>query len=96
MELSEYQIRVNAVAPAVVEAPIYGVFIKPEGIHTSLQGFNDFHPIGRVGQPRDIAEIVAFFTLESRRVDHRGNLDCLWRRHGWTEYMRMKDGSIKR
>lgn len=60
MELSQYQIRVNAVAPAVVETPIYGAFIKPEEIHTTLQGFNNFHPIGRVGQPTDIAEVVTF------------------------------------
>ncbi|MBD2104296.1 SDR family NAD(P)-dependent oxidoreductase [Leptolyngbya sp. FACHB-261] len=60
MELAQYRIRVNAVAPAVVETPIYGAFIKPEEIHTTLQGFNNFHPIGRVGQPMDVAEIIAF------------------------------------
>lgn len=60
MELAQYQIRVNAVAPAVVETPIYGAFIKPEDIHTTLQGFNNFHPIGRIGQPIDVAEVIAF------------------------------------
>jgi NAD(P)-dependent dehydrogenase (short-subunit alcohol dehydrogenase family) len=60
MELAQYQIRVNAVAPAVVETPIYGAFIRPEEIHTTLQGFNSFHPIGRVGQPTDVAEVMAF------------------------------------
>jgi short-subunit dehydrogenase len=45
MELAEFNIRVNAVSPAVVETPIYGAFINPEEIHTALQGFNDFHPI---------------------------------------------------
>ncbi|KAM3110794.1 SDR family NAD(P)-dependent oxidoreductase [Phormidesmis sp. 146-33] len=60
MELGQYKIRVNAVAPAVVETPIYGAFIKPEDIHTTLQGFNDFHPIGRVGQPIDVAGVITF------------------------------------
>jgi NAD(P)-dependent dehydrogenase (short-subunit alcohol dehydrogenase family) len=60
MELAQHQIRVNAVAPAVVETPIYGAFIDPEEIHTTLQGFNSFHPIGRVGQPTDVAEVIAF------------------------------------
>lgn len=60
MELAQYQIRVNAVAPAVVETPIYGAFIKPEEIHTTLQGFNSFHPIGRIGKPIDVAETVTF------------------------------------
>lgn len=60
MELAQYQIRINAVAPAVVETPIYGAFIKPEEIHTTLQSFNNFHPIGRVGHPIDVAEVIAF------------------------------------
>ncbi|MBD2257801.1 SDR family oxidoreductase [Pseudanabaena sp. FACHB-2040] len=64
MELAQHQIRVNAVAPAVVEAPIYGAFIEPEEIHTTLQGFNNFHPIGRIGQPMNIAEAITFLLSE--------------------------------
>jgi len=60
MELAEHKIRVNAVAPAVVETPIYGAFIKPEEIHQTLQGFNDFHPIGRIGNPDDVASVIIF------------------------------------
>lgn len=60
MELAQYQIRINAVAPAVVETPIYGAFIKPEEIHSTLQGFNSFHPLGRVGLPNDVAEAGVF------------------------------------
>jgi NAD(P)-dependent dehydrogenase (short-subunit alcohol dehydrogenase family) len=60
MELAGHGIRVNAVAPAVVETPIYGAFIKPEEIHAVLQGFNDFHPIGRIGKPEDVAAVIAF------------------------------------
>ncbi|MBD1999044.1 SDR family oxidoreductase [Leptolyngbya sp. FACHB-541] len=64
MELAQHNIRVNAVAPAVVETPIYGAFIKPEEIHSTLQSFNSFHPIGRVGQPSDVAEAIAFLLSE--------------------------------
>ncbi len=60
MELAGYGIRVNAVAPAVVETPIYGSFINPDEIHEALQAFNDFHPIGRVGKPRDVAAVIMF------------------------------------
>ncbi len=60
MELAEHDIRVNAVAPAVVETPIYGAFIKPDELHEALQGFNDFHPIGRIGKPRDVASVIMF------------------------------------
>lgn len=64
MELATYQIRVNAVAPGVVETPIYGAFIEPEEIHTALQEFNNFHPIGRIGQPTDVAEVITFLLSE--------------------------------
>ena len=60
MELAEHGIRVNAVVPAVVETPIYGAFIKPDEVHEALQGFNDFHPIGRIGKPRDVASVIKF------------------------------------
>ena len=65
MELAEHGIRVNAVSPAVVETPIYGAFIKPEEIHTALQGFNAFHPIGRVGVPSDVGAVVDFLLSDA-------------------------------
>lgn len=64
MELAEHGIRVNAVAPAVVETPIYGAFIKPDEIHQVLQGFNAFHPIGRIGAPGDVAAVIVFLLSE--------------------------------
>lgn len=60
MELADYNIRVNAVSPAVVVTPIYGSFIEKDKIEETLQGFNSFHPIGRVGKPEDIAKTIAF------------------------------------
>jgi len=60
MELASKQIRVNAVSPAVVQTPIYEGFIPKADVHSALQGFNSFHPIGRVGTPQDVAEVVAF------------------------------------
>ncbi len=60
MELAESNIRVNAVSPAVVVTPIYGSFIDQDKIEETLQGFNAFHPIGRVGRPEDIAKTIEF------------------------------------
>jgi len=64
MELADDGIRVNAVSPAVVVTPIYGSFIEPDKIEETLQGFNGFHPIGRVGRPREVAEVIAFLLSE--------------------------------
>ena len=60
MELAPKGIRVNAVSPAVVQTPIYEGFIPKAEVHSALQGFNNFHPIGRVGTPQDVAEVITF------------------------------------
>ena len=64
MELAPKHIRVNAVSPAVVQTPIYEGFIPKAEVHSALQGFNSFHPIGRVGTPQDVAEVVTFLLSE--------------------------------
>jgi NAD(P)-dependent dehydrogenase (short-subunit alcohol dehydrogenase family) len=64
MELASHNIRVNAVAPAVVQTPIYEGFIPKEEVNEVMQGFNGFHPIGRVGTPQDIANTIAFLLSE--------------------------------
>ncbi|MDY7018217.1 MAG: SDR family oxidoreductase, partial [Nitrospirota bacterium] len=64
IELAPKKIRVNAVAPAVVETPIYAAFIHPDKIHESLQAFNALHPLGRVGQPQDVSSVIAFLLSE--------------------------------
>jgi NAD(P)-dependent dehydrogenase (short-subunit alcohol dehydrogenase family) len=64
MELAPHRIRVNAVAPAVVETPIYEGFIAKAQVHEALQGFNAFHPMGRIGTPRDVSEVVALLLSE--------------------------------
>ncbi|MBO9445812.1 SDR family oxidoreductase [Ruegeria sp. R14_0] len=59
MELAEHGIRANAVSPAVVVTPIYGAFIAPDQIESTLtEAFDAFHPIGRVGRPEDVANTV--------------------------------------
>jgi len=60
MELADDQIRVNAVAPAVVKTPIYGAFIDADEIDTALAGFDSFHPLGRIGQGEDVAHAITF------------------------------------
>lgn len=60
MELADDNIRVNAVSPAVVLSTIYKAFIEEDKIAETLAGFNGFHPIGRIGQPEDVAQAIDF------------------------------------
>ena len=61
MELADHSIRVNAVSPAVVVTPIYRAFIDEAQIEATLtEGFDAFHPIGRVGRPTDVASVIDF------------------------------------
>ena len=46
-------------SPAVVNTPIFEGFLPKEQVASVLQSFNGFHPIGRIGRPEDVAEIVA-------------------------------------
>lgn len=64
MEFADHHIRVNAVSPAVVKTPIYPSFIDADELDTALEGFNDFHPIGRIGTAQDIAKTVGFLLSE--------------------------------
>jgi len=64
MELAEHKIRVNAVSPAVVITPIYNSFIEPEKVEETLATFNEFHPIGRIGKPEDVANVVDYLLSE--------------------------------
>ena len=61
MELADFNIRANAVSPAVVQTPVYdGVFGGREEANKALEGFHGFHPIGRNGTPEDIANSIIF------------------------------------
>ncbi|MEP3226558.1 MAG: SDR family oxidoreductase [Parasphingorhabdus sp.] len=66
MELGEFGVRVNAVSPAVVVTPIYGAFINENEIEQTItDAFDAFHPIGRVGQPDDVAGTIDFLLTDT-------------------------------
>jgi NAD(P)-dependent dehydrogenase (short-subunit alcohol dehydrogenase family) len=60
IELAQYGIRVNAVAPAFVATPIYERFVPKDQIEQTLHSFDGFHPLGRVGTARDVANTITF------------------------------------
>lgn len=52
-------IRSNAVAPGVIETDIMEGVVEGDG-RAMLRSFGARHPIGRIGQPEEVAEAIAF------------------------------------
>jgi NAD(P)-dependent dehydrogenase (short-subunit alcohol dehydrogenase family) len=64
IELAPDKIRVNAIAPAVIETPVYDTFLTPEQVKAVLPTFNALHPLGRNGQVADVAEALLFLASD--------------------------------
>ncbi|MCI3207456.1 MULTISPECIES: SDR family NAD(P)-dependent oxidoreductase [Pandoraea] len=65
IELAPLHIRINTVAPGVVETPVYNTFMSDDEVKATLPAFNAFHPLGRNGQPRDVAEAILFLASDA-------------------------------
>jgi NAD(P)-dependent dehydrogenase (short-subunit alcohol dehydrogenase family) len=64
IELASDKIRVNAIAPAVIETPVFDTFLTPEQVKAVLPTFNALHPLGRNGQVGDTAEALLFLASD--------------------------------
>jgi NAD(P)-dependent dehydrogenase (short-subunit alcohol dehydrogenase family) len=64
IEFAKDRMRVNAVAPAVVETPVYNTFLTVEQVSEVLPTFNAFHPLGRNGQPQDVVSAILFLSSD--------------------------------
>ena len=63
LELAQYDIRVNAVAPGIVATGLTSALLsKPAGVAASVAA----HPIGRIAQPGEVADAIVF--LASQRA----------------------------
>ncbi len=61
LELGPEKIRVNCILPAIVETPMYGGRFDDEAAYKAgLLAAAKLHPLGRVGQPEDVAQAVVF------------------------------------
>lgn len=60
-ELGPRGIRVNCVSPGITETEMYrGRYDSDEAYHAAIKQASEWHPLGRVGKPSDIAEAVLF------------------------------------
>jgi NAD(P)-dependent dehydrogenase (short-subunit alcohol dehydrogenase family) len=60
MELAEARVRVNCINPGAVETPIYETMMPPAAVKLALKTFAHQTPLGRVGQPKDVADAALF------------------------------------
>lgn len=66
MDFAKDNIRVNAVCPGTVDTPMLkwaaSLDPNPQSVYDAC---NAMHPLGRIAQPREIGEVVAFLAHES-------------------------------
>lgn len=66
MDFAKENIRANCVCPGTVDTPMLkwaaSLDPNPQSVYDAC---NHMHPIGRIAQPREIAEVVAFLAHES-------------------------------
>ena len=55
------KIRVNAIAPSIVNTPLASKFLNND---TKIEKANDRHPLGRIGNAREIAQATSFLLGE--------------------------------
>jgi NAD(P)-dependent dehydrogenase (short-subunit alcohol dehydrogenase family) len=67
IELAPDHIRVNTIALAFVETPAYERFLSHEEAQAVLDAVDSFHPLGRRGQPSDVADAVLFLAGDGAR-----------------------------
>lgn len=59
-EVAPYNIRVNAVCPGLIDTPMVRGTLSEEHI----KGYEDSFPIPRMGQPEEVADLVAFLVSD--------------------------------
>ena len=60
-ELAPYGVRVNSVAPGVIDTPFHEVFSTPEMIKTFITGI----PMGRLGTSEETAKVIVFLASDA-------------------------------
>lgn len=65
LEVAKDQIRVNCVCPAIVETEVFETLgIPKDEIPERFKKWNSFHPLGRNGQPEEVAMAVLYFASD--------------------------------
>jgi NAD(P)-dependent dehydrogenase (short-subunit alcohol dehydrogenase family) len=57
LELASSGVRVNAVAPGMIRTPMTAPMFQDDA---NVEGINAAHPLGRAGEPEEVAAAIAF------------------------------------
>ena len=63
-ELRERRIRVSAISPGHIDTPIMESLLQGEALTAMKEGFVKAVPLGRMGDPDEIAKVVAFLASD--------------------------------
>jgi NAD(P)-dependent dehydrogenase (short-subunit alcohol dehydrogenase family) len=64
-ELGPFGIRVNTVSPGFMDTPLLDRWLATEtDPAATMQRINGYHPLGRIGRPEDIGNVVTFLAGE--------------------------------
>ena len=60
-------VRVNAVSPGSIDTPMLresAQLFNPDAVEETVASWGSLHPLGRVGQPREVARVVLFLSSD--------------------------------
>jgi NAD(P)-dependent dehydrogenase (short-subunit alcohol dehydrogenase family) len=65
LEVAKDQVRVNCISPGIVETEVLETLgIPKHEVPERLKQWNSFHPLGRNGQPEEVAKAVLYFASD--------------------------------
>jgi NAD(P)-dependent dehydrogenase (short-subunit alcohol dehydrogenase family) len=67
LDAARFGIRVNAICPGVIETPLGVPSADASAYRASVQRFADRIPLRRIGEPDDVAAVVAFLASDDAR-----------------------------
>jgi len=65
LDYAPYGVRVNCVCPGTIDTPMldYALQLEPDPV-TARKEFEAMHPLGRVGRPEEVAELILFLASD--------------------------------
>ena len=60
LETAQFGVRVNCLCPGDIMTPLTEAQLAKEKDPAALKNMESLYPLGRIGQPEEVAEVIAF------------------------------------